>query len=154
MRYFIFLLVTFLSANGFAQGPAFAPGAPHLNETDALKWLSAQSAGATFVSRNGRMYGMDSDAKITLNSNKQVEITEYGYAVQTYKGTYSVDATGAIHVKLRDYRAKWPAMYLYNSPKGTLLFPADKDPAFRVGARAGAVETGGMAPHWPFRKTK
>src|SRR5262245_18763210 len=100
------------------------------------------------------MYGMDSDAKITLSSNKQVEVTEYGYAVQTYKGTYSVDGAGAIRVELRDYRAKWPTMYLYTSPKGAYLFPTDKDPAFRVGARAGAVETGSMPPYWPFRKTK
>ena len=154
MRHAITLLLIFLSATCIAQRPTFDPSAPHLNEADALKWLSAQSTGATFVSRNGRMYGMDSDAKITLNSNKQVEVTEYGYAPQTYKGTYSVDDTGAIHVELRDYRAKWPTMYLYNSPKGTLLFPTDKDPAFRVGARAGAVETGGMASYWPFRKTK
>jgi hypothetical protein len=154
MRYAILLVVTCLATNSCAHRLAFGPSAPHLDETRVLKWLSAQSAGAAFVSHNGRMYGTDCDAKITLERNKQVEVTEYGFAVQTYRGTCSVDATGAIHLELRNYHAKWPAMYLYNSPNGTFLFPTDKDPEFRVNRRTGAVETSGTAPSWPFRKTK
>ena len=154
MRYTIAVLFTLFSATSFAQRPTFNPRAAHLRREALLKWLSTQSRGARFVSRNGRLYGMDSDAEITLRSDKQVEVTEDGYARQTYKGTLSVDVDGSIHLVLADYAAQWPVMYLYRKSKGSFLFPADKDPAFRMGARAGAAVTPGMAPYWPFRKVK
>src|SRR6478735_8846499 len=121
----------------------------HLNRSDVLNHISAQPSGVTFVSRNGHMYGMDSDATITLTKNNQTEVTEFGYAPQTYNGTYTVDASGAIHVALRHYPAKWPSMYLYTDKRGAILHPADQDPSFRMGGRAGAVTSSRMSPYWP-----
>ena len=126
----------------------------HLNRVEVLSHIAAHPAGVTFVSRNGRMYGMDSDARITLTANNFTEVTEFGYAPQSYQGTYSVDASGAIHVSLRHYTAKWPSMYLYTDKRGAILHPTDQDPSFRMGGRAGAVESSEMAPYWPFRQTK
>ena len=128
--------------------------AGHLSRAEVLSHISAQPTGATFVSRNGHMYGMDSDANITLSKNNQVEATEFGYTVQTYTGTYSVDASGTIHVLLRHYPAKWPSMYLYKDRRGAVLYPTDQNPSFRMGGRAGAVEMPGMSSYWPFRQTK
>ena len=97
---------------------------------------------------------MDSDAEITLTKDGRAKVTEFGIGPQTYKGKYSVDASGAIHVTLRRYRAKWPSMYLYTDGRGAILHPIDEDPSFRMGGRAGAFETPEMAPYWPFRQTK
>jgi hypothetical protein len=127
---------------------------PGLSRSEVFSHLSTRPGGVTFVSRNGRMYGMDSDAKITLKANNQAEVTEYGFAPQDYMGTYFVDASGAIHVSLRRYRAKWPTTYLRKDKRGAILFPTDQDPSFRMGGRAGAFETSEMAPYWPFRQTK
>lgn len=87
--------------------------------------MAAQPAGMRFVSHNGHMYGLDSDAQINLARNKQAEVTEYGDAVATYQGTYSVDAAGAIHVSLRHYPARWPSMDLRRDRQGAILFSTD-----------------------------
>jgi hypothetical protein len=152
MRYIAAALFFLLLIPCIAQNEAFDPSAPHFTEAEMAQWFANQVKGATFVSRNGKMYGMDSDALITFAKDKQVEVTEFGYAPQTYKGTCTVDASGAIHVELRDYRAKWPDMHLYQNAHGTFLFPTDKNPAFR--SAQGGVQTSKMAPYWPFRRTK
>jgi hypothetical protein len=135
------------------QAPSSTRGA-HLNRTQVLNHISAKSAGVTFVSRNGRFYGMDSDACITLSESNQTTVTEFGYARQTYDGTYSVDDSGAILVSLRRYPAKWPSMYLYTDSDGAILLPTNQERSFNIGGRAGAVEKSDMAPYWPFRQTK
>lgn len=96
--------------------------------------MAVQKLGASFVSRDGHIYGMDSDADVTIYSDKRVVVNEYGVAPMKYESKLTVDADGAIHLQLKDYHAKWPAMYLYNLPKGSFfLFPADKSPRFRMG---------------------
>ncbi len=124
----------------------------HFSRTEVIARITSNPNGITFVSRDGRMYGMDSDARITLKAESQTEVTEFGYAIQTYNGTYAVDEQGAIRVSLRHYPAKWPTMYIYSNKKTAWLFPADRDPSFRMGGRAGAVETSRMKPYWPFRQ--
>jgi hypothetical protein len=112
-------------------------------------------AGARLsVSRGGRMYGMDSDAQITFADSQRIEVTEFGYSIETDKGSFFVDASSAIQVALRGYPAKWPRMYLYQDTKGAFLFPTDQNSSFRVGGRAGAVTSSRMAPYWPFRNTQ
>ncbi len=108
----------------------------------------------TFVSRNAHRYGMDSDARITLAKNHQIQLTEYGDAVATFQGTYSVDTAGAIDVALRHYPGRWPRMYLREDRRGAILFPIDQDPSFKLGGRAGEGETSQIAPFWPFRQTR
>jgi hypothetical protein len=60
-------------------------------------------------------------------------------AGDTYKGTYSIDGIGAIHVSLRRYPANWPTMYFYTDQRGAVLVTAEKS---------------GTASYWPFRQTK
>ena len=155
MRHLIALLpLVWVFSACTATRPAPPAQAGHLNRAEVVNHFSAQPAGVTFVSRNGRMYGMDSDARITLTKNNQTEVTEFGYAPQTYNGTYSVDASGAIRVSLRRYPAKWPTMYLYTDKRGAILHPTDQDPSVRMGGRARAVTSSDMAPYWPVRQTK
>jgi hypothetical protein len=146
------LLIVLLAACT-TNRPASSSRGHQLGYRDVLEHVSAKPSGAKFGSRDGRWYGMDSDANITLKRNGRVEVTEFGYAVDTYDGTYSVDDTGAIHVSLRRYPAKWPSMYLYKDNRGAILIPTDRDQSFQVGGRAGAVVGSGMAPYWPFRQT-
>ena len=149
-------LLTACASRQLAQFPKVAPlpNAARLNASSTRDWIiqhAHRKTGATFISRNGRMYGMDSDAGITFRNNNRVEVTEFGYAADCYQGTFLIDALGAIHLKLRAYPAKWPGMYLYQDMDGALLFPADGDSSFKMGGRAGAVTSSAMAPYWPFR---
>ena len=149
-----FLISLFFASSLFALAAppaATTTATTHLGGVEATKWLSERADGAAFVSRNGHMYGMDSDAFVVFKKDAQVEVTEFGIAPQTYKGTFVVDVSGAIRVTLKDYPSKWPDVYLYIDGKGALLHPTDKDPSFRMGGRGGAVETREMAPYWPFR---
>lgn len=154
MRRVAFILALLLPLGCYAQSPGFNPSAPHLSKNKTLKWLSSQQDGAVFVSRDGKMYGMDSDAKVILRSKGRAEVFEYGYVGQRYSGTYRVEGSGAIHLQLKSYRGEWPDMYLYKLSSGIYLFPTDMDPQFRMGGRAGATETPNMAPYWPFKKVK
>ena len=128
--------------------------AGHLSRVDVINHISPEPSGAKFESHNGHWYGADSDAVITLFADRQVKVTEFGYAVQTYKGTYSVDASGAIHVSLRHYFNKWPIMYLYTDRRGALLNPANQDETYRLSGRAGTVKAAEWDSIWPFRQTK
>jgi hypothetical protein len=153
MKYSVAFFFMLLIGACVAGPPAFDPKAPHFGEAEVQEWLSKLKSGAAFGSRNGHYYGMDSDATIVLMKDKQVVVEEDGVAVQTYKGTFTVDDSGAIHVELKDYRAKWPDMYLYQDKKGTFLFPTDKNPGFRLGDRGAGTETSRMAPYWQFKRT-
>ena len=53
---------------------------------------------------------MDSDARLSFISMKDIEVTEYGYAPVTYSGTYSIDQNGTINVRLKDYPSNWVSM--------------------------------------------
>lgn len=128
--------------------------ATHFNRAEVLNYISSHSAGIVFVSHNGRMYGTDSDARITLTRNNQIEVTKFEDTVQTYKGTYFVEASGAIHTSLRRYPAKWPIMYLGKDRRGAVLFHNDQDLTSRLGRREGGAAIPQAVPYWPFRQTR
>jgi hypothetical protein len=153
MQQFISLLLFFCVLTACTtHPPVTSPRVAHLDGSKVSSYFSAHPAGVTFVSGNGHMYGTDSDARITMKADHEVELTEYSDAVGTWHGTYSVDVTGAIRVSLRHYPGRWPALYLRRDRQGVILFPNDQDPSFRVGGRAGAVETPGMDSFWSFRQ--
>ena len=104
-----------------------------------------------FVSRGGKMLGMDSDSKILLTTNQVVEVVEYGYAIRTYTGEYAIDTKGVISLKLKGYRSTWPQMALWLSEGSYYLYPISGRSGFTIGDRAGASETPGMKPFWPFK---
>ena len=153
MRHFIGLLLCILLGACATRRSAPASRGDQLGYREVLEHISAKPSGAKFRSRDGRWYGMDSDADIALKRNGTVQVTEFGYGVDTYGGTYSVDDSGTIHVTLHRYPAKWPSMYLYKDSRGAVLSPIDRDQSFKMGGRAGTVISSGMAPYWPFRQT-
>jgi hypothetical protein len=147
-------LILFNLVCSLAACTTIHPAGTRLNNSAARDWIadySRRKGGATFVSHGGRMYGTDCDAQITFAGSKQVEITEFGYSVETYKGTFSVDAVGGIHVTLQGYHAQWPSMYLYHETQGTFLFPTIQSRFFEVDRRAGTPTALPMASYWPFR---
>ena len=69
--------------------PTLAPSqekpSPHrLSREQISRYISQYPEGVTFVSRNGQMYGMDSDAEVVLKSTKEAAVTEFGYTARRY----------------------------------------------------------------------
>jgi hypothetical protein len=147
------LLFASFVVTGCAQTKVAIPPKP-LEKDAATKWIGEQKLPVTFVSRNGHLYGMDSDARVTIEADGHVAVDEFGVAPMTYKGTYKFDDTGTISVKLDGYQSKWPTMQLYTTAKAAWLMRSDKKPNFNMGDRGGATETPEMAPYWPFKLVK
>jgi hypothetical protein len=116
-----------------------------------IEELLVQNHALNFVSRGGKMYGMDSDSKIVLTTNQVAKVIEYGYAVHTYTGQYAVDTNGLISLALKGYRSAWPQMALWVSGGSYYLHPISGRSGFSMGDRAGATETPAMKPFWPFK---
>ena len=104
-----------------------------------------------YRSRSGRWEGMDSDTEIYFSPKGRVALTEFGYAVITYKGKYRIDRRGFIKLSLRKYRGKWPPMRMCINNGQFFLFPTNANQEFIFGGRAGATLASDMAPFWPFR---
>lgn len=154
MRIHIFIAAACLTVTSLtlAVPPRAAePLGEHLAGPETQKWFTAHRPSATFVARNGRMYGMDSDAIVRFLNEQKVEVIELGVAPMTYTGSFSVNEAGVIHLALDKYPAKWPDMFLYSGATGVFLNPTDNDPSFKLGGRGGATETANMVPYWPFR---
>jgi hypothetical protein len=125
-----------------------------LDKDAAAKWIAARKLPITFSSRNGHYYGMDSDASLTIEKDGHVTVLELGVAPMTYEGTYDIDDSGTISLKLPNYKATWPTMHLYTTAKDAWLMRSDQKTDFNVGDRGGATQTSRMAPCWPFRMKK
>ena len=108
----------------------------------------------TFVSREGKFEGMDSDSEITFRDGGRVQMTEYGYAPTGYSGTYTVNEQGVISASFDDYPGEWPKMILREVSGRILLFRFDAATELEFGGRGGAVETADMKPFWPFGPTE
>jgi len=111
----------------------------------------AQKGNAVFSSRDGHSYGMDSDSIISFEAKGSVVLGEYGYAYQGYRGTYTVDNSGAISVELKGYHAKWPRMKMIQQGNTVRLYAEDGKTGFVFGDRGGSVESSKMKSFWPFR---
>lgn len=104
-----------------------------------------------FHSRDGMLYGMDSDSVISLEKDNRVIVGEYGYTYQGYRGNYSVSDHGVIKITLEGYRGKWPYMKMAANEKIIRLYEVDGDSSIVFGGRSGSFETSDMKPFWPFR---
>lgn len=130
-----------------------------LTQAQVISLLAAnlqKSPPETFLSRSGKLYGMDSDTLLSFRANNEVVLGEYGYAYIGYRGTYSVAADGVITLELKGYPAdtKWPAMKLVSDGTSHWLHPVTKKNGFIMGGRGGATEFGDMNAFWPFKLVK
>jgi len=127
------------------------------NVQEILDAAFADSGGILFRSWDGRWIGMDSDTDIELHADGNVVLTEYGYAVSKYDGTYSItvaaDGTASdLRLSLKDYRGTWPVMAVYSDHSKLLLIPTDGSVGFVFGNRAGATVPDDSGSFWPFRQ--
>lgn len=124
-----------------------------LQKSEVVGFIAQRhAAGKTvvFVSRDGKMYGMDSDSVISFEADGKVVLGEFGAGIAGYRGTYEVAKDGSVSIVLKGYEAKWPVMK-FSSEVGKMRLYAHKDgDGFVMGGRGGAVETGGMKRFWPF----
>lgn len=115
-----------------------------------------KSPPETFISRSGKLYGMDSDTALSFRADNEVVLGEYGYTYIGYRGTYSVAADGVITLELKGYPkdTKWPAMKIVSDGTSHWLHPVTKKKGFIMGGRGGATESGDMNSFWPFKLVK
>lgn len=111
----------------------------------------ARQGRIVFLSWNGRWIGNDSDTDLTFLPGGFVEMTEYGFAVEKHKGTYRLDADGAISLQLDGFERDWPAIVLEKDAKSLLLRPKDDEQGLVIGNRGGATVHAEDGPYWPFR---
>jgi hypothetical protein len=116
-----------------------------------IERLVSERTYLLFRSRSGRRYGMDSDSDIVLRTNHYAALTEYGYGVMRYIGSFRVDPEGNLLLSLADYRRPWPAMRLVTRNNEFYLQTASGRTGFIMGDRAGAFTDASMAPFWPFK---
>ncbi len=76
---------------------------------------------------------------------------EYGYALVSYRGTFTIDPDGKISIQFGKSSGFWPDMALERDGRSLLLRPADGSTGFVMGGRAGAYIPGGEGSYWPFR---
>jgi hypothetical protein len=152
----IFASLCLALAHGHAQAPAGPkPREPlFMTDDEVGKFLESRFASgkpAVFQSRDGKHYGMDSDATLSLDANGEAILGEYGVAPMGYRGTYEVKKDGTIAINLKGYRGTWPEMRMARERDGVRLYPKSGDRGLVFGNRGGAVETSGMKSFWPFR---
>lgn len=127
------------------------------NVQHALDAAFTDSKRVLLRSWDGRWIGMDCDTDIELHADGKAVLTEYGYAVTKYDGTYSITTApegtpSELTLSLKDYRGTWPVMAVYTDQSKLLLIPTEGSAEFVFGNRAGATVPGDAGSFWPFRQ--
>lgn len=127
------------------------------NVQNTLDAAFTDSQQILLQSWNGRWIGTDCDTNIELHADGNVVLTEYGYAISEYNGTYSIttaaDGTASeLTISLKDYPGTWPVMAVYTDLSELLLMPTEGSAEFLFGNRGGATVPGGAGSFWPFRQ--
>ena len=142
----VFLIVVGCEQTTSDQGSANPPTVfSDLNDRIAKDGL------ITFRSWSGKLLRMDSDTEITFLPEQRVHMTEYGYVVNSYEGSYGIDASGEVTAKFEGFRHEWPVMLLQQDSTSLLLRPKDARISFVMGNRGGATIPGDQGSYWPFR---
>jgi len=143
----VFLIIVGCEQTTSDLGSANPPAAGVSNFNDRI----AKDGLLTFRSWSGKLLRTDSDTEITFLPEQRVHMTEYGYVVNSYDGSYRIDASGEIMTKFEDFRHEWPVMLLQQDSTSLLLRPKDPKVGFVMGNRGGATILGDQGSYWPFR---
>lgn len=152
MQKYLLLLIFAIALPCNAQQRSAPP--KFLQKSELVNFIAQRhAAGKTvvFVSRDGKMYGMDSDSVISFEPNGEVVLGEFGVGIAGYRGKYDVAKDGSVSVTLKGYRAKWPEMKFSNELGKMRLYAHKDGDGFVMGDRGGATEMKGMKRFWPFQ---
>lgn len=116
-----------------------------------FKGQLARDGKVRFRSWNGKWIGMDGDTDLNFMPDGVVVMWEAGFTVRSYKGTYELDAEGAVSLQFEDFKSGWPAMVLERDAESLLLRPKDPKVGFIMGGRGGATTRSEHGSYWPFR---
>jgi len=147
----VLVCVVFGGCSKQTEPPPLDHSKQAVNVKEALDTRFSNAESITFRSWNGKWIGMDCDTDVTLNADGTAVLTEYGYAVREYTGTYSIANSTELSLVMRDYDS-WPTMYFIPEESDLLLVPTENSGEFVMGNRAGATVPGGGGSFWPFRQ--
>ncbi len=116
-----------------------------------LNALIEERGSITFRSWDGIWIGTDCDTEITFLPDQVVYLIEYEDAVSCYKGTYAINQTGRIAIRLDDLDKKWPIMVLERDTLSLRLRPKKRSLSFTQSGKSDATIWDGDNSYWPFR---
>lgn len=118
-----------------------------------MEEMFSRSKVVRFLSWKGKWIGTYCDAEIELSADGTTRLTEYGYGVDSYDGSYSIDDDDSeLTLSLKGYSAGWPTMRVYRNNSLLLLASADRSVGFVCGQRSGGYLPAGAGSLWPFRQ--
>lgn len=110
-----------------------------------LSAIFADGVAITFTSRDGKYLGRDNDFDLKFEPANLITLTEYGYGISMYDGTYAVAEDGTISVSLADYEGRLPDLRMAVAEGRTRLYPKKSDNKGNLDHR--------FKNAWPFRLT-
>lgn len=102
----------------------------------------------TFRSCDGKYIGMDADSDLTLYPGGRAHMSEYGFAVSEYRGTYAIDGNGIVNAVFPTFEEAYPLLELHRDFSSLFLIPHG-DPEYILDSSGTP-----LAPRWffPFRQ--
>ncbi len=122
--------------------------------SDASRTIEQQLSSKeviVFKAWDGTNVGPDSGADISIHRNGKVTLTELGFVLKLYKGTYVIQNSSEIVLSLAGY-GEWPIMLLAMDKGSLILIRKDGKTDFQFGHRGGAYLPDGENKYWPFRQ--
>jgi len=144
MRLIPILLLSLILAGCTMRQPGNRPA-------ERLHEQLESSGSVVFKSWNGESpQGADCRTDIILRADGSACLMEYGYALQEYKGSYSITNANEVVLALEGY-PEWPTMVLAEDESSLILLNKTGSTAYIFGKRAGSVIWGDPNKFWPFR---
>lgn len=136
-----------------ATQPAFAFGGSEIEGERGVEVLEnevTENGYVTFRSFGGKWVGMDGDTELKFLPGRTVQMTEFGYSVAAYLGTYTV-SQGCIIPTFPTYPGHWPIMKIGRDNGSLWLTVPDEQSGIPMGGRGGFTVTPEQPAYWPFR---
>lgn len=114
------------------------PGGPAVA---SFRDWTLKRGSVVFRSFGGRWIGTDVDLDLHFLPDQKVKMVRYGYALETYWGTYRMDEDGELSASFERYGQPWPVLILERDSRSLLLRPKEAATGSSVGMRG----------FWPLR---
>jgi hypothetical protein len=152
-RLLLIFTLSFITLTGCKKDdtPQQEPPKPALRPIARLNEQFGRSDSVVFKSWNGELpQGADCRTDIILRADGSASLLEYGYALQEYKGSYSITNANEVVLALEGY-PEWPTMVLAEDKSSLILQNKNGSTAFIFGKRSASSIWGDPNKFWPFR---